>query len=114
MQRWIFVMLAACACPSKQTVGPTGGSGSGGTSGPPVAATCDSASPHVQELYRAEGEQREPARVAEYVADNTRMAMNDCEKDPARAACLARATTVAQLEKECLVQLDDEGTEGRK
>jgi hypothetical protein len=41
------------------------------------------------------------------------MVMNDCTKDPGKfVPCLAKVATVADLEKTCLVPLDDEGTEG--
>jgi hypothetical protein len=41
------------------------------------------------------------------------MAMADCAKDPAKAVpCLAAVPSVAELEKHCLVPLDDEGTDG--
>jgi hypothetical protein len=69
--------------------------------------------PRVEAMYRAEGQQREPKRVDEYVSDNTTMIMNDCVTNPAKLApCLAAAATVAQMEQECVIPLDDEGTEG--
>jgi hypothetical protein len=41
------------------------------------------------------------------------MIMNDCVKNPTKyAPCLAAAATVAQMEQECVIPLDDEGTEG--
>jgi hypothetical protein len=41
------------------------------------------------------------------------MIMNDCVKDPTKLApCLAAAASVAQMEHECVIPLDDEGTEG--
>jgi hypothetical protein len=68
--------------------------------------------PRVEQLYRVEAQSKEPKRVDEAVADNTTMAMNDCAKDPGKLVpCLARVPTAAALEKECLIPLDDEGTE---
>ena len=40
--------------------------------------------------------------------------MNDCAVDPAKIVpCLAKAVTVSELEKDCLIPLDDEGTEAK-
>ena len=111
MKAWLAVLaVLACGKPN----GPR-------SSGPPApappetanATTCDDVRPRVEQLYRGEAEVREPKRVEEAVADNTTMAMNDCAKDPARTVpCLARAVSVAELEKQCLIPLDEEGTEG--
>jgi len=77
--------------------------------------TCDSAKPKVEALYRAEAQAKEPKRVEEAVADNTAMVMKDCAKQPDKTvACLGRVTTVAELEKDCLIPLDPEGTEGER
>jgi hypothetical protein len=110
--KWLaLVVLVACACPSKQPAGPGSGSVAGGPAKPP--ATCADVQPKIEQLYRADAQQREPKRVDEAVADNTHMVMADCAKDPARAVpCLAAAASVAELEKQCLVPLDPEGTEG--
>lgn len=114
MQRLILVILVACACPAKKTEPTTGTGGTGSGSGTVVTATtCDGVKARVEELYRAEAQTKEPKRVDDAVADNTQMVMTDCAKDPGKfAPCIARASSVAQLEKECLVPLDDEGTEG--
>jgi hypothetical protein len=112
MKRVVLLALVACACPSKRTAQPVGQ----GSAAPPVASatTCDGVKPRVEQLYRAEAQQKEPTRVEEAVADNTQMVMNDCVKDPAkRVPCLAKAATVAELEKDCLIPLDDEGTEAQ-
>lgn len=115
MKVWLLV-LAVAACSGTHGSGAgsgSAGSGAGGT--PPLvgAKTCDDVKPRVQQLYRGEAQANEPTRVDEAVADNTTMAMNDCAKDPARIVpCLAQAGSVAALEKQCLIQLDEEGTEG--
>ena len=110
--RWLVLALvacsAACAAPSATTTVTS-------TATPPPTTRRD-----VRQRQAARrgavsrrGEQREPKRVDEYVADNTAMVMNDCAKNPAKLApCLAAAATVAELEQECLIPLDDEGTEG--
>ncbi len=105
-----LLLLVACACPAKK---PPQGAGS---SVAPIASatTCDGVRSRVEQLYRAEAQAKEPRRVDEAVADNTHMVMNDCAKDPAKIVpCLAKAATVSELEKDCLIPLDDEGTEGK-
>ena len=107
--RWlvVVVVLVACSAPAATTTTTS-------TATPPqTIATCDSVKPRVEAMYRTEGQQREPKRVDEYVSDNTTMIMNDCVKNPPKfAPCLAAAATVAQMEQECVIPLDDEGTEG--
>jgi hypothetical protein len=104
----IVLLLAACGTPATTTT-----TTSTSTPPPTATATCDSVKPRVESMYRAEGQQREPKRVDEYVSDNTTMIMNDCVKNPTKLApCLAAAATVAQMEQECVIPLDDEGTEG--
>lgn len=117
MRVWL-VLLAACACPARPPVTTTAGGAAGSgsavsTVGPSTATTCEGVRPRVEALYRGEAQQREPTRVEEAVSDNTTMVMNDCTKDPTRIVpCLAKVATVAELEKTCLIPLDDEGTEG--
>lgn len=120
MTRWVlFLSLVACACP-KQSATPGSGSGatvetgSGHGAVPPASGnSCDGVKTRVEELYRAEAQAKEPKRVGDAVADNTAMVMNDCNKDPGKfVPCIANAKSVADLEKQCLVPIDDEGTEG--
>src|SRR5260221_8953996 len=124
MKAWFVVMtLFACACPSKPATHVGTGSGSSAGSGtgdstvvpPGNPTTCDGAKAKVEALYRAEAQQKEPKRVDEAVADNTTMVMNDCGKAPAKVLpCLNKVTTRPQMEKQCLIPLDEEGTEGDK
>lgn len=79
---------------------------------PVDATTCEGVRPRVEAMYRAEAQQREPKRVEDAVADNTTMVMNDCAKQPTLVACLAKVATIGELERTCLVPLDDEGSEG--
>ena len=116
MRAWL-VLLVACACPAKPA--PTTATGSGTARGsaaaidPVSATTCDGVRPRIEALYRGEAQQKEPTRVEEAVSDNTTMVMNDCTKDPAKLVpCLAKVATVAELEKTCLIPLDEDGTEG--
>lgn len=112
MKRVLLVALVA-ACPGKSTAPTTTGSGSSTTVTPVTTAkTCEDVKARVEQLYRAEAQSKDPKRVDEAVADNTTMAMNDCAKDPGMLLpCLASVPTVAALEKQCLIPLDDEGTE---
>jgi hypothetical protein len=123
MRLWlVWLALVACACPSKPVT--TGAAGSGSAAGsavvssasvaPVTATTCDGVKARVEAMYRAEAQQKEPARVEEATSDNTTMVMNDCAKDGKLVACLAKVATIAELEKTCLIPLDDEGTEGEK
>ena len=113
-----LLICGACACPSKQAGGPagSGGSGSSVTATEPVkvdASSCAGVRAKVEALYRAEAQQKEPKRIDDAVADNTAMVMADCAKAPAKIApCIAGATSVAELEKACLVPVDEEGSEG--
>ncbi|MBA3391149.1 MAG: hypothetical protein H0T89_00820 [Deltaproteobacteria bacterium] len=104
--------LVACACPSKQaTTATTTGSGSAGTE--PVVTGCESTRQKVERMYRSESTDTDAARLEGSIADNTAMVMNDCAKAPDKVvACINGSTTIAELEKNCLVQLDDEGTDG--
>jgi hypothetical protein len=121
MRLWlVWFALVACACPSKPVAtgsGSAAGSAVAAGSGsvaPVTATTCDGIKARVEAMYRAEAQQKEPARVEEATSDNTTMVMNDCMKDPKLVACLAKVATIAELEKTCLIPLDDEGTEGEK
>jgi len=114
----VLVAIVACACPSKATkTGSGGGSGTAvGSAGSGSAAPltgCDGVKAKLEQLYRADAQARAIVNVEEAVADNTAMVMADCKKDPAKvSACIAAAPGVKEIEAKCLVQLDDEGTEG--
>jgi hypothetical protein len=108
-----LVLLCVLACSSKQGT-PTNGSGGGGSNEPPLTG-CDGAKHKVGELYRAESvaNKDKPERVEEAVADNTAMVMNECVKAPKLVVdCIGRVKTAGELEKQCLAQLDEEGSEG--
>jgi hypothetical protein len=107
MKRLIAVALMACG--SRTPPGPAGGTSAA------QRRPCDAMRARVEQLYRAEAQAREPARVDDAVADNTAMVMSDCQKAPDKvAACIVGATTVKDLESRCLAPIDDEGTEGDK
>jgi hypothetical protein len=103
MTRWLVAAVLLAGCPKPENKPPPP---------PPVGTTCDSLRPKLEQLYRAEAQQKEPKRVEEAVADNTQMVLNDCAKQPGRViACVDRARTLAEIEASCVVPLDDEGTE---
>ena len=107
-----FVLVFAIACSSKQPVTTTG-SGGGGTI--PTATGCDGAKKKVEQLYRAESvaNKDKPERLEEAVADNTTTVMTECAKSPDKVvACIDRVSAAAELEKQCLAALDEEGSEG--
>ncbi len=106
----VVLALGACACPGTPAPA-TSGSGSGSATA--SATTCEGTRAKVLGLYRRELADQEPGRMTQLVTDNTTMVMNDCAKDPPRViACIAAAATVADLERTCLLPLDDEGSEG--
>jgi hypothetical protein len=112
MRARAFVFVVLLACSSKQG---TPANGSGGGSNEPTATGCDGTKKKLAELYRAEAiaNKEKPERVEESIADNTQMVMNECVKSPDRVVgCINRVTTGAELEKQCLAQLDEEGSEG--
>jgi len=104
-------VIAGCG---SNTSGPAGGSNVAAT------PTCDGIRAKIEQLYRADatahaGKTNDPQRIDEAVADNSRMVANDCAKAPDKVApCVVKATTVAEIEKTCLIQLDDEGTEAEQ
>lgn len=104
--------LAACACKPRAggaAIGGDGGAGGGG--GDPAA--CAELAPTVRALYQAEAGPE--GLTTEEVADNTELVLAECREAPARVVACARAATgVAQLERDCLAPLDDEGSEGRR
>ena len=103
--------LAAACCPPMPGPATAMSAGSGGAGS--ATTGCDGARAHVAELYRGELAGSGRAGAAGTVDDNTAMVMKDCAKDPARvAACAAAAKSVAELEHDCVIPLDPEGTEG--
>ena len=111
MKRLLAVALfigGACGSRTPPAASQGSATGSGEARGP-----CEAMRGRVEQLYRAEAQTREPARVEQAVADNAAMVMTDCAQAPDQvAACLGAATTVADLEARCLAPIDDEGTEG--
>lgn len=80
---------------------------------PPTAMTvsCPSAQAHIESLYRSEASVASGAQP-EMVADNVAMVMAECARRGSVASCSMRVSSARQLERECLVALDDDGSEG--
>jgi hypothetical protein len=106
--------IAACACAPKKPV--TDGSGGGTGTATATGASCDDAKPAVTALYEAEAKATDQVdHDPSFVDDNVAMVMKDCAKDPARVArCATGAKDVASLEHDCLIPLDEEGSEGEE
>lgn len=112
MRSLLLVVLLACSSKQGNT---TNGSGAGGGTAVTPATGCDGAKRKVAELYRVESNANKdkPERVEEAIADNTQMVMDECVKSPDKVVgCINRVATAAELEKQCLAPLDDEGSEG--
>ncbi|MEZ4402224.1 MAG: hypothetical protein R3B06_19520 [Kofleriaceae bacterium] len=105
------LVAVGCACGSgAKSTGPAGGSGTGG-GGAGDPAACDAVALHVTDLYQANAERTKltPGEVA----DNVAMVLGECKTAPGRVApCAAKATAVTVLERDCLLPLDDQGSEG--
>jgi hypothetical protein len=111
MKRLIAVALLACGSRAPSGPAPSGPAPSGGTA--PRGGPCEAMRARVDQLYRSEAKDKEPARVDESAADNTAMVMSDCALAPDKvASCIAAAATVKDLEARCVAPIDDEGTEG--
>jgi hypothetical protein len=92
------------------------GGGTGTASGEPEAPLdprCAKLRSRVEELYqkaRDPAADKDKALADDLLAANVTMVMNDCRADPDRVApCAERAADAAELEKTCLIPLDDEG-----
>ncbi|HEU4735173.1 MAG TPA: hypothetical protein VFT22_45085 [Kofleriaceae bacterium] len=113
----LVALPVGLGCSGKPPQEPAGGAAGAGAAGGARAtsAACEAVRPRVEQLYRAEAQAREPARVDEAVADNTTMVMNDCVKAPDKvAACVRSVPSAKELDARCLIPIDDEGTEGER
>ena len=102
----LAIVLAACGAKTKP-IGPGPG---------PATISCADATANVTALYEAEAKATDQAtHDVTFVDDNVAMVMKDCAADPAKVApCAKTAPSVADLEQQCLIPLDEEGTEGQK
>jgi hypothetical protein len=114
-----LLAIGACACKGG---GGSEGTGPGKPSGPGAVKSCDDLRGAIEAIYRREpapapaaGE--DPAKAAalaqEILSDNVDMVLADCRRQPDRSVpCIKAAQSVPQLEHDCLVPLDEEGSEG--
>lgn len=78
-----------------------------------IVRTCQAMHSKVEGLYQKEADREgiAPNLRSEFVEANLHMVMRDCRQRPALGyACLQRSRSVAELEADCLIFLDDEGT----
>ncbi len=114
---WLAVVvlsIAPAACSNGAKKG--GGNGPNTTSDASSAinAKCAALRDHVASLYsKAQPPDKDPKkqkRRESVIADNVNMVLTDCAKHPAKAApCIKAATSVATIEADCVIKLDDEG-----
>ena len=106
-----ILALALCACsgPGGKTTG--GGAGTGTA----IAAPCAELTDSVRKLYASE-QSGNPDLDADLLEANVHMVLSDCSTAPDKfTACIRTADSIASLERDCLVPLDDKGTvEGRR
>jgi hypothetical protein len=109
----LALLLAAAACSQGGSARPTADdSGGGGPAPADLDPRCAKVEPHVRALYlKARDPSTEDRALADdLLAANVAMVMNDCRADPQRVApCAERAADAAELERSCLIPLDDEG-----
>lgn len=117
---YLALALAAACSAGGAPPRPTGagaGPGPGGDRTPPAAAAldprCARLRPRVEALYqraRPPADDKDKALAADLLAADVAMVMNDCRAEPDRVApCAERAADAAELERACLIPLDDEG-----
>lgn len=94
------------------------GTGTGGQGG-----ACAEQATAVRQIYAAEANAKAStdndegaALAADLLEANVHMILTDCETDPGTfVPCIGRSKSVADLERDCIQPLDDEGrVEGRQ
>src|SRR5688500_1624044 len=115
-----FLALAGCSAGGRsdgEGPGAGGGGGGGGGGGEQPPATdprCETIRPRVRSLYeaalKAAPQKPEPELAADLLEADVAMVVADCVASPDRVApCAERVSDAAELERTCLVPLDDEG-----
>lgn len=117
----LATLLAVAACSGGGRSGSggddSGRAGRGGGGGATPATTdprCEALRPRVRSLYQAAqaaaAEKPEAELAADLLEADIAMVIADCTADPDRVApCAERAPDAAELERTCLIPLDDEG-----
>ncbi len=107
---WVLLSLAACGSSNdSRRVSSGSGDGDGGQT---RAQRCETIQVKVEELYRKSAELEGIAQNlrTEYLSANLHMVLVDCKRAPQVLPCLQRSKNVAEIEANCLVPIDDEGT----
>jgi hypothetical protein len=110
--RSAYLALLLVACSQSGSAHPRGGEEPGDRTAPAdLDPRCARLRPRVQSLYeKARAPAADTALADDLLAADVTMVMNDCRADPDRVApCAERAPDVAELERTCLIPLDDEG-----
>jgi len=113
----LAIGLMACGNGTKKGTG----NGPGGTTDAatitPAMTKCNALRDHVAGLYKKseppDKDAKKQKRREMVMADNVTMVLTDCAKNAAGTdktiTCIKAATTVDQLERECVSKLDDAG-----
>jgi hypothetical protein len=108
-----LLLAAAAACSQGGSARPKADDSGGGPPPADLDPRCAKIQPQVRALYqKAQGPEasKDPALAADLLAANLTMVMNDCQTEPDRVApCAERAPDAAELERTCLIPLDEEG-----
>lgn len=110
--RSAYLALLLVACSQGGSPHPRSGEEpADGTAPAGLDPRCARIRPRVQSLYqKARDPAADKALADDLLAANVTMVMNDCRADPDRVApCAERAPDAAELERTCLIPLDDEG-----
>ncbi len=117
--RWLrfSAIVAIWACLGCPRAGTKGSSQGDGGDAPPSSDGCEQIRLRVRMLYTKNLAPGESAELAsDLLQANVDMVLADCRASPERVLpCVKSAAQVAQLERDCLIPLDDEGTvEGKR
>jgi len=111
--RALLLAAAASACSPGGSARTAGDDSGGGPAAADLDPRCAKVQPRVRSLYQKAQDpaaDKDKALADDLLAANVTMVMNDCRADPARVApCAERVADAAELERTCLIPLDDEG-----
>jgi hypothetical protein len=107
----LLVAFAACSRGGGSARPKAEDSGGAGPAPVELDPRCAKIQPRVRSLYqKAQAADKDKALADDLLAANVTMVMNDCSAEPDRVApCVERADDAAELERTCLIPLDDEG-----
>ncbi len=111
-----LALLLTMALTQALTTAPTGCSARNGKGDAPAISSCEASRAHIQSLYSAplskdtSDSTKDGEILDELIAANVHMILADCTTDPSRfVSCIQQASSIAQLEAECVIPLDDDG-----